>query len=214
MGFRYVELAGQYRQGASFIALLKELGLQVSGSHVGMDELENETEVVLAAHEALGCRSLIMPWIHPDTWRNENEALRIRMEKQSDALAARGFSLSYHNHDFEIAGDLLLNFFRLSSRSLKAQFDIAWVQYGGGNPASYIREFGSRVESVHLKDTTGVAGSLDCVAGTGLVDWNSVLSACSDVGVPFGVIEMDAPPGDALESVRGCFEFFNSHRVA
>lgn len=214
MGFRFVELAGQWRQGSAFSDLLGQLNLTVSGSHVGIEELESETDAVLAAHEALDCRSLTMPWVHPDTWRNENEAFRERMETMADKLAVRGFSLSYHNHDFEIPEDRLLHFFRNSSRSLKAQFDVAWVQYGGGDPVSYIREFGSRVDSVHLKDTSGVAGNLDCVAGTGLVDWDAVLGICSDVGVPFGVIEMDNPPGDALESVRGCFEFFNSHRVA
>jgi sugar phosphate isomerase/epimerase len=52
--------------------------------------------------------------------------------------------------------------------------------------------------------------SWDCVAGTGTVDWESALAACREVGVKVGVIEMDVPPGDPLDSVEMCLRFFES----
>lgn len=54
----------------------------------------------------------------------------------------------------------------------------------------------------------------DAIAGQGALDWNSILAACAEARVEFGVVEMDHPPGDPLDAVRRCVEFFRSRGVA
>ena len=211
MGFECVELAGTYGLRATdFRAMLDSAGLAVSGSHLGLDALEADIRAVIADHQALGCRRVILPWISNETYADGWRAFGQRLEPIADQLADSGIEFAYHNHAFEFEGGGLGELFETTSIRVNAQLDLGWVHYAGESPADWVRRLGKRVTTVHLKDMTADRDSWDCVAGTGTVDWDSALSACREAGVQVGVIEMDVAPGDPLESVEKCLRFFES----
>lgn len=211
MGLERVELAGTYGLPADeFRSLLDTTGLEVSGSHLGLDTLEADIGAVIVDHQTLRCRRVILPWISKEVYADGWAAFGRRLEPIADQLADSGIEFAYHNHAFEFESGSFGELFETTSVRVKAQLDLGWVHHAGQSPADWVRRLGDKVTTVHLKDMTSNPESLDCIAGTGTVDWDSALAACREVGVQVGVIEMDVPPGDPLESVEKCLRFFES----
>lgn len=214
LGIKWVELAGTNGlSNEEFGAALKSAGLSACSAHVGLETLEGNPEEAVALAKAVGATHLALPWIdkaaHPDPeeFAGRVNAIGIRLRED-------GIALAYHNHAFELEGSEPLWLDRLFSATnpalVKAQLDLGWVQVAGYEPVDYIERYAGRLPTVHLKDYSGDAKAHDAIAGEGWLDWDSILSACENAGVAFGIIEMDLPPGDALESVGKCAEFFRS----
>lgn len=120
-------------------------------------------------------------------------------------------TLGYHNHAFEFAGgqdgfDALLN----GAPGLKAQLDVYWIEHAGMDGPNWIRSHADRMASVHLKDGKIADASVHAPAGEGELNWDAVLSACSEAEVPFGVIELDTCPRDPVECVAASAKFFQA----
>lgn len=218
MGFLFVELAGTYGLTPKELKKgLDALDLQVSGSHIGLDDLENRLEQVIEDNYTLDNRYIIIPWIGEETYKSGWDVFAHRADAIGERVREAGLRFAYHNHAFEFAEQdgrpgLDVFFDHCSEEHVLAQLDVAWVQHGGQDPAEYIRKYGTRCPLVHLKDITS-EGS-DAVAGTGIVRWADVLSACREADVEFGAIEMDVPPGEPLESVRECLDFYRARGVS
>src|SRR5213594_3090797 len=70
LGYEGVEFAGLYNTPAREVrALLDELGLKVSSSHVAIDLLENDRDRTLETYQAIGCPLIVVPSI-PASRRN------------------------------------------------------------------------------------------------------------------------------------------------
>jgi sugar phosphate isomerase/epimerase len=216
LGFDFVELAGYYDLPPKELrAGLDLLGLQVSGSHLGLDRLEGDLEQVIEENYTLDNRYIILPWISKDDYAQGWTAFAKRVEPIAARIREAGLWFAYHNHSFEFEKDGgrpgLEVFFEASDPdTVLAQVDVAWVQHGGHDPAEMIRRLGPRSPLVHLKDLSGEPGPQDAVAGDGVVNWDVVLDACTEAQVEFGTIEMDEPPGDPLEDTRRCLAFFQA----
>lgn len=216
IGLEYVEFAGNYGESPEATkALLDKLGLKASGAHVGLPEIENDFAGVVATHRTLGNTNIIVPYAGQDLWGDGWDKLGVRLAAAGAKLRAEGFTLGYHNHDFEFVDvdgtpglDVLYG--AASADDLKAQLDLAWVKIGGQDPASYIKKYGSRVKFVHLKDYDPTAEPRWKPAGQGVLDYDTVIPAALEAGVEFGGIELDQSPGDSIEAVRESFAFLSS----
>lgn len=210
-GLEYVELAGFYgKTAAEFGETLKKHDLKISGSHVGIDGLEQNFAQVVADNKALGNEWVIVPYLSEDR-RNWGEFAQT-LNGLGERLAAEGLKLAYHNHDFEIRADQgLRNLVALTNPSLVSfQVDLGWVRFAGEDPAKFLLELGSRAPLVHLKDMAPSLENPHVVAGDGEIDWDSTLAACDQVGAVYGAIEMDHPPTDPVADVRTCVKFFQA----
>lgn len=211
MGLEYVELAGTYdKPAAEFADLLSRHNLKPSGTHNGIESLEQTFEAVVADNKSLGNEWVIVPWI-PEERRKWSD-MALGLNKIGEKLAAEGLKLAYHNHDFELKADKGLR--RLVAETVPAsvafQIDLGWVQYAGEDPANLLYELSSRVPLVHLKDMAPDRENPHVVAGDGAVNWDEVLAVCEGTGVQFGAIEMDLPPNDPIEDVRTCVKYFQA----
>ncbi len=216
LGVRHVELAGSYGLSASaFRERLDAHGLSSCGSHVGLDALRDDLAGVVADAEVLGHRHVVLPWVSKDALAEGWDAFGRSLTPIGAALADAGLQFSYHNHAFEFVPvgsgtgyDAL--FASADPVAVHAEVDVGWVSHAGHDPVGLIRKLGRRVSLVHLKDFTNDLDALDIEAGKGIVPWDGVLSACEEVGTLFGIVELDNPPEDPLESVRKSLEFFRS----
>lgn len=217
IGFNYVELAGSYGlTPAELRSGLDRLGLQVSGSHVPLEELEKDLERVIEDSYTLDNRYLIVPWAASEAYRDGWSVLGHRLDHIGERVREAGLWLAYHNHDFEFAIEggrygLDILFESAQEDNLLAQIDTAWVHHAGADPAGLIRRHGKRAALVHLKDFA--KGGEDSVAGEGELDWSVILAACKEVEVEFGTVEMDNPPGPPIDCVRRCALFFQERGV-
>ena len=97
LGYENVEFAGFFgHSGEEVAGWLKELGLRASGTHTGLNALEEDFEGVVACHKALGCDLVIVPYADAKT-EAEADALIAKMKDFQKRLAAEGLRLGYQN---------------------------------------------------------------------------------------------------------------------
>lgn len=83
-----------------------------------------------------------------------------------------------------------------------AEIDTYWIQHGGGNPVSWLRQLKGRCHLVHLKDMA-IKGSQQLYAevGEGNLEWPAILGACREAGVEWYIVEQDTCQRDPFESL-------------
>ena len=216
IGLEYVELAGlNGRTATEWRTMLEGLGLKVSGAHIGVDALRDDFEVTLHDCREIGIQTVIVPWMGPEAGSGGWDEVGRALEPIARKFDAEGIRFAYHNHAHEFEGDGLDKLFGATDPALVlAELDLAWVQIGGQDPAEYLRKFGRRAPLVHLKDYDPAQSPQWRPAGQGVVDWDSVLAVCDEVGVEYGAIELDQSPGDPVEAVRESYEFFAAKGLA
>ena len=215
MGLDYVELAGYYgKTAAEFAKTLKSYGLKPSGSHVGLEALQQNFQGVVEESKVLGNEWVIVPYVS-EAQRNWME-LGHTLNGLGERLEGEGLRLAYHNHDFELREDQGLRKLVAETHPMLVffQVDLGWVRFAGEDPAKLLREFDPRVPLVHLKDMVPDRENPHVVAGDGAVNWEEVISACDEIGVQFGAIEMDLPPNDPVEDVRTCVKYFQTRGLS
>ncbi|MEQ1823715.1 MAG: sugar phosphate isomerase/epimerase [Fimbriimonadaceae bacterium] len=218
IGLRYVELAGYAGKSAEeFNKMVKGAGLKVSGMHIGMDAAEKNLPQILDDAALFGCKHVIVPWAAPGKNKAEWEALGIKLHAIGEKVAKERHVFGYHNHAHEFAmADGKTGFDIMFSAAcpdhLKCQIDLWWAYVGMGDPAALVKQYGSRVRCVHLKDgETRKGDAKQMIAGQGAMKWEPVIEACKNAGVEFGSIEFDTCPGPEIECVKASLDFFRSH---
>jgi len=187
--------------------ILDENGLAVCATHIAWERLQNDIQGVIDEHRTLGCRHVAIGSM-PPAYRNEEGYHRFAKEASevAKALDGAGMTFSYHNHHFELERfgsktglDILIE---ESDPLLKFEIDTYWIQYGGGDPAAWIRKVGGRNPLVHLKDLTVKNAEVRMAeVGEGNLNWEAILAACRETGVEWYIIEQDHCDRDPFESL-------------
>ena len=237
-GYEGVEFAGLYGKSAEEVKKITDkLGLDPISAHVSMAELLADTDGELKKYKKIGCRYIVVPYL-PEEYRpqagNFRETLKILAyfgEKANEA----GFTLLYHNHDFEftkIDGEYYLDtiYREIPAGLLKTELDTCWVNVGGEDPAAYVRKYTGRAPVVHLKDffmrgrqkdglyeLIGIDKKVENSGenfgfrpvGHGMQDIPEILKASVDAGAAWVIVEQDRPaPGQtSLDSARLSAEY-------
>ncbi len=147
-----------------------------------------------------------------------------RMNEQGLACRERGITLAYHNHAIEfvplfgenstLAFDYMMQ--RCDPDLLKIELDVGWLTGGGIDPVEYISRYGNRVVATHLKDFNPklpIGDDLDkypmpmmkqmVEPGSGLVDFEKVLTAMKSHGIKHGFVEIDVAENPIESISRG-----------
>lgn len=133
-----------------------------------------------------------------------------------DKYAECGLTLAYHHHNWEYVrlsnGKTRMAELLSKTERIKFVHDTYWTARSGVSPDDQIREFGSRLLGVHLRDLAFKKKLLDVVPhdtsiGSGVIDFSRVLYAAREVGCEYTVIEQktDKPYEDikiSLENLR------------
>ncbi len=205
LGYQGVECG--FPQSAAFLDKCRELNLKITACHVGIPALENELDAVIAQNKEMENSFIIVPWIGPELRGSAQNWIDLgkRLEVIGAKLKDEGFTLCYHNHDFEFTEqfdgkygfDLLYD--HADAGYLQVELDTYWVQKGGANPVEYIKKYAGRVPLVHLKDMDAAGNFAE--VGTGSLDWPAIFAASEAQGVVTYVVEQDICPGDPFDSI-------------
>lgn len=240
-GYEGVEFAGLYGKSAKEIkALTDELHLIPISAHVALAEFLADMEGSLKTYKEIGCKYLVIPYL-PEEYRPEAgnfaETLKI-MEYIGEKVTEAGFTLLYHNHDFEftkIDGEYYLDtiYRKISPALLKTELDTCWVNVGGEDPAAYVRKYSGRAPVVHLKDffmrgrqkeglyeLIGIDKKVEDKGenfgfrpiGHGMQNVPELLAASVDAGAEWVIVEQDRPAaGDnPLDSVKASADYLKT----
>lgn len=211
MGYDGVEFAGYHGHSAADLrVLLADLGLQVAGTHIGIDTLVgDELEATIAFNQALGNRFLIVPGLPTsycdsvEAWKRTAEVFNAIAEK----LTPHGMFTGYHNHAAEVQelqGEIPLHvLLDNTSDSVCLQPDTGNALDGGADIAPYIARYPGRSRTVHLKEYSET--NKKAVIGEGDTDWMKCFEVCESVGgTQWYIVEQETYAAPPLECVRRC----------
>ena len=235
IGYEYVEFAGYYGHTAEELKdMLDELGLKCISTHTGFEPFETEDDEGFRFLRTLGVKYIVIPWANGDNlppnagWPD----YLARVKKVADKAAAFGMEILYHNHDFEfikLGGEIRYDVMMRDFKGIaNPQPDVCWINYGGYDPAEYIRKYGDRINIVHLKDfncrnlaagpvyalidkdgnpvkpkSHADAGFEFAPLGQGRNNFAEILKACDEIGAEYLIVEQDGSPDiPLLEAVE------------
>ncbi|MCP8899086.1 sugar phosphate isomerase/epimerase family protein [Gilvimarinus xylanilyticus] len=159
-GFDGVELAGNLGEfgddAQAFKAYLDSLGLEVSGAHVGFDQLTDEKfDATVQFYKTLGVNWLIVP-ADGRAWNDDGiEDIVADLNAMAERLAPHGMQIGYHNHQDEFNTYKDSTYWEYmadnTADNVIMQLDISWAYFAGMDPAKLIRQYESRVRTAHIK---------------------------------------------------------------
>jgi len=216
IGYAGVEFAGYGDFSSKELAsILSEYGLKAVGSHVGLQIIEQDPQRAIDYCLEIGCPYLIVPWIDQNILKSDESLNKFtdQLNEYGRLCQQSGITLGYHNHafEFEKAGETYL-IDRLAAATdpalVKLELDTYWAAFAGVDPVAFIKEKGSRLITLHLKDMTPERTFAE--VSTGTLDIAGFIEAGQAAGVKTYIVENDSPTIPSLESARISFE--NLHR--
>lgn len=188
--------------------MLEGEGLGVAATHVSFERLQNDLPALIDEHHLWGCRHVGLGSM-PREYRNREGYSSFARDASAIArrLAKANLTFSYHNHYWELERfdgrtGLEILYEESDPEVVFAEIDTYWIQYGGGDPAAWIRRLKGREPLVHFKDMA-VSGDGPVMAevGEGNLNWPEILKACQEAGVEWYLIEQDWCARDPFESL-------------
>ena len=212
-GFAGVELAGLNGMApAKLRRRLADAGLEIAAAHV-QAPIGDARERVLDEQEALGTKTLVVPFMPPDRFKTLDSirAVAAEIAESHTNARARGMALGYHNHfwEFQIAHEGKSAHEILMGQldpAIFVELDTYWARVGGRDPAKIVAELGARVWLLHLKDGPADAPRSPMTAvGDGVLDFPAIVAA-SDT-VRWHIVELDACATDMFEAIEKSYRF-------
>ena len=201
---------------------LDEVGLRVTSSHswARPDDLEGFGRAAAGIAE-LGSSSIIVSSGKLGTTA-DIAAFADRLNAAAIVARTHGLTLALHNHSAEMQlVEGVTAYHRLRERldhDIRFQVDIFWVQVGGADPVSVIRDLGDRVVSLHVKDgavlpaEAGDEPFVNVPIGEGVVDVASAVAAADPYpGIEWAIVEFDYCDGPPIDAVRASFAWMVEH---
>lgn len=217
-GIRYVEpfrFAGMTEvPAAEFKALLDKHGLKVSGMHVNIGALIEETNRIVEYNTTIGNTRLIVPALPASITPKDKvgwQAMGRLFSTLAATLKSKGMQIGFHNHTVEMEvfdGKTGFEWFvEAAGPDVIVTLDIAWAARGGQNPAALLGRLKGHVWNIHAKDNAPEGTAEDergfAILGKGTVNWDEVLPAAKAAGVIFYTLEHDQPKDASLVLKEG-----------
>ena len=193
---------------AALGAGMREFGLDCPSAHVGLADMTDRPDAVLAMAEALGCGYIVLPFVPPEQrdWPRVVASLSAFAER----VRKEGYRVAYHHHDFEFdasSGSRPFDFLVAETDPALVSFelDVYWLKKGGEDPVAAIERLRGRVKLVHLKDMAADGAIADVGAGT--LDFPALLRAADAAGAEHFFVEHDFPPEPYWPSVEASLRY-------
>lgn len=214
MGYRMVETAGFFGHSAQEVAeMLEKYGLTACSTHTPAEEVFLRTEEVIAFHQAIGCRDIVLPSIHGAT-KEELDQTVADVNRVLPIIREAGMRLHFHNHWREMLPnrDGLVPVEELARRTdILLQIDIFWTFNAGRDPLQVLDQYRDRIRIVHLKDgiprsianeDRGIGKSL----GQGMAPVEEARRIAMERDLVM-VVESEGLDPTGLDEVRRCIDY-------
>ncbi|WP_181704271.1 sugar phosphate isomerase/epimerase family protein [Chthonobacter albigriseus] len=204
LGYTNVEpFSAVYGDVPALKAALDANGLSCVSGHFALDLMEKDLDAAVAIARTLGISIMVAPWLPPEQRPTDAAgwiALGERLGAVADKLKPLGFTLAWHNHDFEFValpdGSMPIRHV-LAHPSVMLELDVAWVARAGADPQQWLREYADRIVSVHVKDIAPAGQNADedgwADVGDGVVPWAALWADVVKTAARITVAEHDNP---------------------
>ena len=149
IGYQAVQLSGLGPiDDAELVKILDGEGLVCCATHEDCQQILDEPEKVVEHLNRLDCAYTAYPYPAGVELKElaDVENLAARLNASGKVMSEAGITLTYHNHHIEFRkfdGKLMLDvlYEKSDPRYLQGEPDTYWIQYGGGDPADWCRNF-------------------------------------------------------------------------
>lgn len=209
MGYSGVQFAGFGDHTAEEVkAKMDEVGIKAAGAHVQLEELENALEETIKFHKEIDNDLIIVPFLAEErrTSKEDYEKVAAILGDLGKKLHTNGFTLAYHNHDFEFEvfngkTGFEIIFGNTDPNHVKMELDCYWVEYAGYDPVEVIEKQANRIVSLHIKDKICEGNKqISTELGTGTLPLADYVAKGKEVGVKWFVVEQEFFTKDPLDS--------------
>ena len=217
MGYKDVELLGSMNNfgmpPAQLRAVLDRNGLRAPSTHVSgtaLDDLDRQLDDARTlGHDYLIVASL--PISGPRTV-DDYRRWADRLNESGRRARERNVWVGFHNHanDFAPIGgvvpyDVLMD--RSDAAVTRMQLDTGNIAMAGLDPHEYMRRYGSRYWSFHIKDVPRLGATQDTELGKGTIDFARLLKSIDRIDEKHLFVEQETYPGTPLESMKRDYEY-------
>ncbi|HOP12213.1 MAG TPA: sugar phosphate isomerase/epimerase [Oscillospiraceae bacterium] len=217
IGYKSVQISAIGEIEAKHLAeIAQKTGLVIALSHTPPQKLRENLAQVMADHETFGC-NIVGLGAMPQEYKTGADGVKQFISDFAPIgkeLAKNGFTFAYHNHafDFVKSGESTLMDIMLQNSDaawFKLTADIYWLQAAGINPASFIRQNGSRIAALHLKDMAAAFENKSEMAelGNGNLDFADIIGAAKQAGIPWYMVEQDICKGDPFDALTVSYDY-------
>ena len=204
MGFDGVEFAGDFGNYADNPSKLKqklaELGLVASSAHLGFDALaEDKLAGTLLFYKTLGVSTLFIPWDERAWDKNRVQAFVKQLNQVHQNAKRYDMKIGFHNHEKEFnpfGNATFWDYIASNTPSdLPLQLDVGWVNYAGKSATEYVKRYGGRIESTHIKIRTHQGDGKSPIIGENHYPWKALIQTMQQHGgTQWLVIEQEEYP--------------------
>ena len=219
IGYKDIELLGSMSNfgmaAARLRSVLDQNGLRAPSTHVGgnaLDDLDRQLDDA----NTLGHSYLTVASLPIDGARTVDEYRRWadRFNEAGRRARQRNVWLAFHNHasDFvrdngAIPYDAFIE--RTDPSVVRMQLDTGNLAMAGLDPHDYMRRYGSRYWSFHIKDVPQLGATHDTELGKGVIDFRRLLASIDRIEEKHLFVEQETYPGTPLDSMKRDFEFLS-----
>lgn len=216
IGYQNVEtFVAEYKMSAKDLRqAILDAGLAVPSAHFGYNDFESRFDYA----KELGVECIVCSSI-PKTVADSAEGYKRGAEqynKWGERAKSMGMKFGFHNHDVEfqpygdVTGfDVLMRY--TDPALVQWQMDCYWVAQAGHDPVAMLRQYGHRIQSLHLKDrkpnvptsfTTGPGAAHFTEVGEGTLDWKTIFPLAAKNHIQWMFVEQDQTDKPPLESLQ------------
>jgi sugar phosphate isomerase/epimerase len=206
MGFTEIEGTGGRVPPAEFRKLCEARGMLIPSMGVSYEFLNKYPDSLAWMAKQLGSSYVMCAWIpHKNGIFTYKDAVKAvdDFNRIGKYLKKQGIIFCYHAHGYEFQpyeNETLLDYIikNTNPEYVSFEMDIFWIQFGGGDPVTLLKKYGSRWKLLHLKDMrkgtkkdlTGLTGpENDVPLGTGELNIPAILKEANEIGIKHFFIE-------------------------
>ncbi|MBQ3078444.1 MAG: sugar phosphate isomerase/epimerase [Clostridia bacterium] len=214
LGYKYVEFAGFFGNSAETVkGWMDKYGLQVSGTHTGLRELDEDLEGVIAYHKTIGNKNIIIPG-HDLSSQDKLDEFIEKVNRYQPILKEHGISLGYHNHSHEFlpnADGSQIEDQLIYRTNLDIEIDTYWFFNATKLSAVPMMErVKDRLKVIHIKD--GTKDGKGTPLGLGEAPVREVYDKAREMGVLM-VVESETLTPDGMTEAKICIEYLKAQEA-
>jgi sugar phosphate isomerase/epimerase len=217
-GYKDVEMLASNRNfgmpAAQVRAVLDKNGLRAPSTHTGgnlLDDLDRHLDEAAT----IGHTQLIIASLPHRQTLDEYRAWADRVNEAGAKARGHGVWLGFHNHadDFKpveggVPYDVMAE--RADPSVTRLQLDIGNLGMTGRDPMDYMKRFGAKYWSFHVKDLPRLGATSDVELGKGVIDFKRLLASIDRIDEKFLFVEQETYPGTPLDSARRDFTYLST----
>lgn len=218
IGYDGIEFAGFFDTPAKDLKkVLDSSGIEVCGSHSGIDILKNDLDNHIQYNLEIGNPYIICPGL-PGDMSNSEEAWKQTAELFNEIGAKckeNNIQFGYHNHSFEFEKyngkygyDILAE--NTQADLVCLEIDTFWVEHAGLKSVDFMNKYPDRLPLLHIKEMKSLTEKKNTEVGKGIMDFKKIVNLGKKYGTKWFIVEQEYFEIDQLQSIEDSLTYLRS----